>query len=58
MNNMNSRATRAIVASLSLIAIIAIGIPWVDEYFTLRSEARELSALDGQFTLVQNKQKR
>ncbi len=58
MNNMNSRATRAIVASLSLIAIIAIGIPWVDEYFTLRSEARELSAMDGQFTLVQNKQKR
>ncbi|WP_040770730.1 hypothetical protein [Novipirellula maiorica] len=58
MNNLNSRATRAIVASVSLLAIIAIGIPWVDEYFRLRSEARELRAMDGQFTQVTNNQKR
>lgn len=49
MNNRNNRATRAIVASLSLLAIIIFAVPWVDEYLRLRSDAAELSELESQF---------
>ncbi len=46
MNNRNNRATRAIVASGSLLAIIFIAFPWVDEYLRLRREAVELVELE------------
>jgi hypothetical protein len=49
MNNRNNRATRAIVASGSLLAIIFIGIPWVDEYLRLRRDASEMSQLETRF---------
>ncbi len=55
---MNNRATRAIVASLSLIAIIAIGIPWVDEYRKLSSETEHLYEMDDQFAQVQQSHRR
>jgi hypothetical protein len=48
MNNRNNRATRAIVASGSLVAIIIIGIPWVDEYLRLGRDAAELTELEAQ----------
>ncbi len=49
MNNRNNRATRAIVASLSLLAIIVFAVPWVDEYLRLRGDAAELTELEGKF---------
>ncbi len=52
MNNRNNRATRAIVASGSLLAIILIGIPWVDDYLRLRREALEFEEMRA--LLVQN----
>ena len=55
MNNQNNRATRAIVASGSLLAIIFIAGPWVDEYLRLRREAAELSALEDQFVQTQQR---
>tara|TARA_R110002049_G_scaffold27321_1_gene93927 strand:- start:18152 stop:18805 length:654 start_codon:yes stop_codon:yes gene_type:complete len=45
MNNRNDRTIRAIVAIGSLVAILAIGIPWVDEYISLGRDASELSEL-------------
>ncbi len=52
MNNRNNRTTRAIVASGSLLAIIVIGIPWVDEYLRLRRDAAEFVDLES--SLVEN----
>lgn len=52
MNNRNNRATRVIVASGSLLAIVLIGIPWVDEYLRLRRDAVELTELESR--LVKN----
>ena len=45
MNNQNDRTIRAIVATGSLVVILAIGMPWVDEYFQLGRDASELSEL-------------
>jgi hypothetical protein len=56
MNNRNNRGTRAIVASGSLLAIILIGIPWVDEYLRLRREALGAADLEYQLTEVQFRQ--
>ena len=53
MNNRNKRATRAIVASGSLLAIIFVAIPWVDEYLRLRHDASEFSEMEEK--LVENK---
>lgn len=50
MNNRNNRATGAIVASVSLLVIIIFAVPWADEYLRLRSDAAELSELEGRFT--------
>ncbi len=50
MNNPSNRATRLIVAIGSLLAIIFIGIPWVDEYIQLRHDASELGDLEVEFT--------
>jgi hypothetical protein len=52
MNNRNNRATRVIVASGSLLAIIVIGIPLADDYFALRRDAAEFADL--QSRLAQN----
>ena len=59
MNNQNNRATkptrltRAIVASGSLLAIIVVGLPSVDEYFRLRRNAVELSELESKYSQIQ-----
>ena len=58
MSLANNRATRAIVASISLTAILAIGMPWVDEYRSLRAEADELIRLDNQAEQVDQRDKR
>ena len=49
MNNRNNRATGAIVASVSLLAIIIFAVPWVDEYLRLRSDEAELVELENRF---------
>ncbi|MFK8110795.1 MAG: hypothetical protein AB8B91_01255 [Rubripirellula sp.] len=62
MNNRNNRATshtrltRAIVASGSLLAIIVIGLPWVDEYLRLRRDAVELQDLESKYVQIQSRQ--
>ena len=58
MNNPNNRATRAIVASGSLLAIIFIAVPWVDEYLELRRGAANLGALESEFVQAQQREKR
>ena len=57
MNNPNNRATRAIVASGSLLAIIFIAVPWVDEYVDLRRAAAELGELEIKFVETQQREK-
>ncbi len=57
MNNRNNRATRAIVASGSLLAIIFIAIPWVDEYLRLRRDAAEFTELETKFVETQQRRK-
>lgn len=57
MNNPNNRATRAIVASGSLLAIIFIAVPWVDEYLELRRGAAELGELEIKFVEAQQREK-
>ncbi len=44
-NNRN-RATGAIVASVSLLAIVFLAVPWVDEYFDLQRDAVEMNGLE------------
>ena len=56
MNNPNNRATRAIVASGSLLAIIFVAIPWVDEYLRHRRDAAELIELE--IKLVETEQQK
>jgi hypothetical protein len=62
MNNRNNRTTGltrltgAIVVSGSLLAIIVIGFPWVDEYLRLRRDAVELSDLESKYAQVQVQQ--
>lgn len=51
-----TRATRLIVASGSLLAIIVIGLPWVDEYLRLRREAAEYDELQIQLADTQLRQ--
>ena len=48
MNKPNNRTIRTIVATGSLVAIIIMGIPWVDEYLRLSREAAELVDLESQ----------
>lgn len=55
MNNRNNRATRAIVASGSLLAIIVIGIPWVDDYLRLRGDATEFEDMRSRLTQNQSR---
>ena len=55
MNNRNNRTIRAIVAIGSLVAILAIGIPWVDEYISLGRDASELTELRVQ--LIESEQR-
>lgn len=50
MNNRNNRATGAIVASISLLAIIIFAVPWVDEFLRLRRNAAELKVLETRFS--------
>lgn len=57
MNNPNNRATRAIVASGSLLAIIFIAVPWVDEYLELRHVAAEFGELEIKFVEAQQREK-
>jgi hypothetical protein len=57
MNNPNNRATRAIVASLSLLAIIVFAVPWVDEYLRLRSDAAKLTELEDRFAELRKRNK-
>lgn len=45
-----TRAIRATVATGSLVAIIVLGLPWVDEYLRLRREAMEFDDLSVQLT--------
>lgn len=56
MNNRNNRVTRAIVASGSLLAIIFIAVPWVDEYLRLRRDAIELQELETKFAETERQQ--
>lgn len=58
MNNPNNRATRAIVASGSLLAIIFIAVPWVDEYLDLRREAATLGELEIKLVEAEQREKR
>ena len=58
MNNPNNRATRAIVASGSLLAIIFMGVPWVDEYLELRRGAAELGELEIKLVEAQQREQR
>ncbi len=58
MNNPNNRATRAIVASGSLLAIIFVAVPWVDEYLELRRGAANLGELEIQFVQTQQREQR
>ena len=51
------RTIGAIMASGSLIAIIAIGLPWADEYQRLRREAAEFDGLQVQLIEAQHRQK-
>ena len=57
MNNRNNRATRAIVASGSLLAIIFIAIPWVDEYLRLRRDVAELAELETRLVVTQQRKR-
>ena len=57
MNNRNNRATRAIVASGSLLSIIFIAIPWVDEYLRLRCDAAELIELETRLAETEQRKK-
>ncbi|MDA8743043.1 hypothetical protein N9N28_00290 [Rubripirellula amarantea] len=43
------RTTRAIIASVSLLAIILFGVRWVDEYFELHRDVSEMDTLRVQF---------
>ncbi|TWT79226.1 hypothetical protein CA13_06240 [Planctomycetes bacterium CA13] len=58
MNKPNNRAIRAIVASVSLLVIIAIGTRLVDEYLHLRQDAITLSEMGDQFTQAQQQAER
>ena len=58
MNNRNNRATRVIVASGSLLAIIFIAAPWVDEYLRLRRDAAELVELQMKFAETEQRMQR
>lgn len=55
MNNRENRATRAIAASASLLAIVFIAGPWVDEYLRLRRDGAELFALESEFSEAQDR---
>ena len=57
MNNQNNRTTRAIVAIGSLVAILAIGIPWVDEYISLGRDASELTEMRVELIDTQQREK-
>lgn len=58
MNNPNKRATRAIVASGSLLAIIFLAVPWVDEYLRLRRDVAELGELEIKFAEAEQREMR
>lgn len=51
----HSRATGAIVASGSLLAIILLAVPWVDEYLRLQRDAAELSDLEVEYVEAQQR---
>ncbi len=55
---LDSRITRLIVATASLGAIIALGIPWVDEYFELRREVAEFDELHGELKQIRDRSER
>ncbi|TWT93589.1 hypothetical protein [Neorhodopirellula pilleata] len=54
----NDRVIRATVAGVSLIALVVIGYPKVDEGFRLRDENRELRELEQEFTDTQQRSER
>lgn len=58
MNKPNNRVTRAIVAGGSLIILVAIGYPMVDEGYRLRDENRELRELEQQYASTQKRSQR
>ncbi len=51
-----NRATRLIVSAVSLIVIVAIAVPWVDEYYDLRRDAAEISDLESEIAQVRQRQ--
>lgn len=57
MKDRDNRATRAFVTSGSLLAIVFIAIPWVDEYLRLRRDAAELRELETKFVETQQRKK-
>src|SRR6056297_1225807 len=55
MNNRNNRSIRATIAIGSLLAILAIGIPWTDEYINLGEDASELEKLNMELVATQQR---
>lgn len=56
MNNPNDRTIRAIVATGSLVVILAIGMPWVDEYIRMGRDASELGELQVELVNAQQRE--
>ncbi len=55
MNKPNHRVTRAIVAAVSLLLLIVIGIPLVDEGIEIRNEQLAFAELEQEFETIQSR---
>jgi len=55
MNNRNNRLTGVIVVSASLLMIIVLAFPWVDEYQRLRRGAAQMDQLQSRFAELRRK---
>lgn len=51
-----NRTTGVIVSAVSLIAIFAIAVPWVDEYFDLKRDTAEINDLEDEIAQVRQRQ--
>lgn len=51
-----NRTTNVIVSAVSLVAIFAIAVPWVDEYFDLKRDTAEINDLEGEIAQVRQRQ--
>ena len=56
MNSRHDRTIRVTVASGSLIAILAIGIPWADEYISLGRDASELTEMQAELAAAEERE--